>query len=224
MTRVLVMAGGRGLRLHPLTETRPKPLLRVGSKPIIRTIIDDFVNQGFTNIWLALRYKAALIQEYFGDGSSIGATLHYVIEDEPLGTAGALNLLPRGEMTIVSNADVLCRLDYNDLMKSHVDSGCHATVCTALHQQQVHFGVIEVANGRMIGVREKPIESFQVNAGIYVVSDLAMSYAPYSGSFMMTDLLSAIPDGRVNVYPIESYWLDIGRFEDLGRAMAFAAE
>jgi len=225
MTRVLIMAGGRGLRLHPLTETRPKQMLRVGSKPILRSIVDGFVEQGFPEIWLALRYKAEMIQSYFGDGAAIGARIQYLIEDEPLGTAGALNLLPPGGRTIVSNADVMTRVDYRDLVCRHRESGCFATICTALHQQQIHFGVVETSKeGLLTGIREKPIESFQVNAGIYVIDAAAIRYAPQYGPFMMTDLLCALPSGSVNVYPIESFWLDIGRFEDLGRAMAYAAE
>lgn len=224
MARVLIMAGGRGLRLHPITEKTPKPLLRIGSKPILRSIVDGFVERGLTEIWLAVRYKAELIQGYFGDGSEIGANIRYLVEEEALGTGGALNMLPPGGPTIVSNADVLTKIDYHDLLESHHLSGCLATVCTALHQQQVHFGVIDSLDGTLTGIREKPIESWQVNAGIYVIGEGAMRYAPYSGPFMMTDLLTAMPAGSVNVYPIEDYWIDIGRFEDLGRAMAMAAE
>lgn len=222
--RVLIMAGGRGLRLHPLTETKPKPMIRIGSKPIVRSIVDCFVEQGYRDIWLAVRYRSELIKQYFGDGSSIGAQIRYIEEDEPLGTGGALRMLPPGGPTIVSNADVLTRIDYHDLFESHRRSGALATVCTALHQQQIHFGVVESVDGRMIDIREKPIESFQVNAGIYVIEDAALEYAP-TCPFMMTDLLqNVMTAGHVNVYQIESYWLDIGRFEDLGRAMALAAE
>lgn len=217
------MAGGRGLRLHPITEKTPKPLLKIGSKPILRSIVDGFVEQGFSDIWLAVRYKAELIMGYFGDGREIGASIRYLVEDEALGTAGALNLLPEdGGPTIVSNADVLTKINYRNLLDHHHASGCLATVCTALHQQQVHFGVVDSIDGLMTSIREKPIESWQVNAGIYVISDGAMGYAPFSGPLMMTDLLTSLPRGSVNVYPLENFWIDIGRFEDLGRAMAFA--
>lgn len=220
---VLIMAGGRGLRLHPLTLKTPKPLLKVGSKPILRTIVDSFVAQGFHNIWLALNYKAELIREYFGDGEKIGCSISYIIEDEPLGTAGALRLLPpHYERVIVSNADVLTQIDYRDMLAQHERSGCIATVATALHQQQVHFGVVDTSGGRMLAIREKPIESFQVNSGIYVIDRAALGYAPPSGPLLMTDLLAALPAASVAVYEIESYWLDLGRFEDLGRALAYA--
>lgn len=222
--RALIMAGGRGLRLHPITETRPKPLIRLGSKPIIRSIVDGFVEQGITDIWLALRYKADLIKDYFGDGREVGANIWYIVEDTPLGTGGALNLLPSGGTTIVSNADVLTRINYDDLLSQHFSSRCLATVCTALHQQQVHFGVVESTAGRLDDIREKPVESWQVNAGIYVIEEAALEYAPNFGPFNMTDLLQSIPKGLVNVYQLEDFWLDIGRFEDLGRAMALAAE
>lgn len=222
MMNVLIMAGGRGLRLHPITDKTPKSMLRVGSKPIIRSIVDEFVRQGFSNIWLSLGYKAELIMQYF-DENDCGANIRYITESEPRGTGGALLDMPANKPMIVSNADVITRIDYQALAAQHLSSRCLATVCVALHQQQVHFGVVQSDNGRLVEIREKPIENFQVNAGIYVIEPAALAYTN-STAFPITDLLGALPAGQAGVYEIEDYWLDIGRFEDLGRALAMAAE
>lgn len=225
MPRVLIMAGGRGLRLHPLTETRPKPLLPIGNKPILRTIVDGFVEQGFRDIWLSVRYKSELIKDYFGNGHKFGCCINYITEDEPLGTAGCLKLLPGEYQTvIVSNADILTKINYGDLFDNHYDSGCDATICVALHQQQIHYGVVDTEDGKFFGIREKPIENFYVNAGIYVINRKAIEESPWFGNVLMTDFLSTIPREKINIYPIEDFWLDIGRFEDLGKAIALAAE
>ncbi len=219
---VIIMAGGRGTRLHPITEKTPKSMLRVGSKPILRSIVESFVQQGFRDIWLSLGYKADLIKGYFEE-NDCGARIRFLIESEPLGTGGALHGMPMDKPMIVSNADVITRIDYQDLAAKHLSSRCLATICVALHQQQVHYGVVREDGGRMVEIREKPIESFQVNAGVYVIEPMALSFAP-GQAFPITDLLTALPAGEVSVYPIEDYWLDIGRFEDLGRALAYAAE
>lgn len=221
MTPVLIMAGGRGTRLHPLTETRPKPLLEVGRKPILQTILEGFTRQGFTDIHLAVNYKAELIQAYFDDGSAFNCRISYIHETEPLGTGGALRHLSFDEPVIVSNADVLTVVDYAHLAASHASSGCLATVCTALYQHQIHYGVVDSVDGRLVRLREKPIENFQVNAGIYVISPAALLAAP-AGRFDITELLSAQPS--VNVYPLADYWIDIGRFEDLTRAHVTAMQ
>mgnify|MGYP001580421401 CR=1 FL=1 len=216
---VLIMAGGRGLRLHPLTETRPKPMLPVGTKPILQTIIEGFVKQGFRDIWLSVNYKAELIKAHFGDGKLFNCNITYLHETEPLGTGGALRLLKARAPVIVSNADVLVTMDYVDLVTQHrARCGNLATICTALYQHQVAYGVIDSdSEGRLTELREKPIESFQINAGIYVIDPRILEYAPV-GRFDITEVLSAVPAGRVTVYPLADFWVDIGRFEDLTRA------
>lgn len=204
------------MRLHPLTEHTPKPLLEVGGKPIIEQIIDGFARQGFKKFWLCLGYKAALIENYFGNGASRGLKIKYVHEDEPLGTGGALKLLPTFEVPfIVSNADVLARVTYGNLMERHARSGAMATVCLALHQVQIPYGVADFDGEEFIGLREKPIENVQVNAGIYVLEPDALDQAP-EGRFDMPDLLDQL--GRLGHYPIEGHWIDVGGFKDLARA------
>ena len=214
---VVVMAGGRGLRLHPLTATTPKPLIKVGSKPILQTIIEGYAKQGVDRFVLCLNYKADLIETYFQDGSKLGVTIQYVREQDFLGTAGALRLLPMmPNPFIVTNADVLANVDVADLMKAHSSDDRDATMCLALHQYQVPYGVVE-SDG---SIREKPIESWSVNAGIYVISPNLVADMPH-GPMDMPELLSR---GRVGTYQIEGPWTDVGNFVDLSRAQAMAAE
>ena len=215
-TSVVIMAGGRGLRLHPLTNHRPKPLLKVGGKPILEQIIDGFTCQGFKKIWLCVNYMADLIEGHFGDGHRFDARIRYVHEEEPLGTGGALSLLPQWDVPfIVCNADVLCRIQYGVLMEHHARSNAEATVCLALHQHQIPYGVAEFEDERFIGLREKPIEGVLVNAGIYVLEpDVPRRMLP--GPYDMPDLLKRLT--RLSAYPIEGYWQDVGTFEHLARA------
>lgn len=218
MTPVVIMAGGRGERLHALTQHTPKPLLPVGDKPMVESIIEGFRDQGFRRIWLCVHYKAELIERYFGDGARLGVKIRYTHEAEPLGTGGALRLLPRFEVpVIVSNADILTRVPYGQLMEFHARSNAQATVCLALHQHQVEFGVAEVEGERLVGIREKPIVNYHVNGGIYVLEPSAVEQAP-EGAFDMPDLIGRLE--RVAAYPIHDYWRDVGRFNDLEKAQA----
>jgi len=224
VTPVLIQAGGRGLRLHPLTDHNPKPLLKVGGKPILETIIDGFAAQGFRRIWLSVHYRADLIKGHFGDGSEKGVKIKYLEEKSPQGTGGALRLLPRWDKPfIVSNADVLTKINYGHLMEAHARANVLATVCAGLYQQQIKYGVIDSEDGRLLRVREKPIENFQVNAGIYVLEPDARDFAP-EGPFDMTDLIERLPQAGARagaaVYPLTDYWCDIGGFEDYARANA----
>ena len=216
MTPVVLMAGGRGLRLHPLTEHAPKPMLKVGGRPILEQIIDGFATQGFRQLWLCVNYKAELIVKHFGDGTSRGIKIKYVHETEPLGTAGALRLLPPFDRPfIVSNADVLTRIKYGDLMEFHARSNADLTMCLGLYQYQVPYGVAEIEDDRLTDLREKPIESWPVNAGIYVVEPRAIENAP-EGRFDMTDVIARLRN--VATYQIEGFWVDIGAFQDLATA------
>lgn len=209
------MAGGMGLRLHPLTISTPKPLLKVGSKPIIETIIDRCASHGFKDFTICVNYKAELIEGYFGNGSSRGLDIKYIHESKPLGTAGALrSFFPMNQPFIVHNADVLADVDYNDLMKKHFDHGLDATACLGLHLHQIPYGVAVMDGDRVTEIREKPIESFSVSAGIYVLPpDAPRKIA--DGHCDMPDLLNKM---SVGAYPIEGFWCDVGHFESLAVA------
>lgn len=218
MTKVVIMAGGRGLRLHPITEKTPKPMLRVGAKPLLEQIVERFTAQGHDEFVFCVNYLADLIRDYFGDGKAFGCRIHYVQEREPMGTGGALRLA-EGWLDdapfFVTNADVLTDLDYGAMLATHRDHQADATVALALHQQQIPFGVADTDGHKLIALREKPIEGFLVNAGVYVVSPRALEKAP-GGPFDMPDLLALLD--TVAIHPIEGYWCDVGTFEAMVRA------
>jgi dTDP-glucose pyrophosphorylase len=219
---VVLQAGGLGTRLRPLTSTIPKPMLQVGKRPILETILQSFRNAGFSHFYIAVNYKREQIKEHFGDGSAFGVQIRYLEEEEPLGTAGALGLLPEmpREPVIVMNADLLTSLSFGQLLDFHLTSGASATLCTREYDVQIPFGVIDVESSVVVGIREKPIESFRVNAGVYVLNPEAIGLVPHSQSTDMPDLLNALieADKRVAVFPIREYWLDIGRHDDLAKA------
>lgn len=223
MTPVIIMAGGLGLRLHRLTQDQPKPLLPVGSNTMLETVIEGFRAQGFRRIWLCVHYLADKIEAHLGTGGDHGVKIRYVQEDEPLGTAGALRLLPRFEQPfIVSNADVMFApaVSYGHLMEHHARSNALMTVCGALHQHQVPFGVIDVdEQGRVSGVREKPIENFVVAAGVYVLDPAVLDLVPRTGVVEMPDVINAVPKegarSGVSVYAHEGQWHDLGHFDTL---------
>ncbi|MGA1654395.1 MAG: nucleotidyltransferase family protein, partial [Ilumatobacteraceae bacterium] len=169
---VVIMAGGLGTRLHPLTEETPKPMLKVGGKPILETIIQSFIDQGFTNFFVSVNYKANIISEYFGDGSRLGAKINYLHEKSRLGTAGGLSLLPRDihAPIIVMNGDLLTRISVDALLDFHERESAVATMVVREDHYQVPYGVVEVDGTQIVGVEEKPIQRHLVNAGIYVIS------------------------------------------------------
>ena len=211
------MAGGRGTRLHGLTAKTPKPLLRIGSKPLLETIIDGFAAQGLTKFVLCVNYLAELIEAHFGDGSSRGLDITYIRETAPLGTAGGLRYLPSMDGPfIVSNADILIQpvVQYGDLLAKHAADGKDATMCLGLYQHQVPFGVAELDGDAVVTVNEKPIVNHYVNAGLYVLPARAPSMLP-PGPSDMPDLLNRLTVGK---YEIEGQWFDVGHFDTLAAA------
>lgn len=216
MSLVVIMAGGRGQRLHPLTAHVPKPMLHAGPKPILETVVEGFREYGFTRIVLAVNYRRQVIEDHFGDGSKFGVEISYLRESEALGTAGALGLLPpQNEPVIVQNGDVIARLDYRKLLAEHKSHDALATMCLAVYQHQVPYGVVDMDACFVSGTREKPIESWMVNAGLYVLSPKLL--ATIRGRCDMPDVL-ANAEGFVRCHQIDDFWIDVGRFEDLARA------
>lgn len=219
---VVLMAGGLGQRLHPMTIDTPKPLLHVGGQPILETIIRNFVGQSFRRFYMSVNYKADQIKAYFGDGSQFGAEIQYVHEPEPLGTAGSLSLLPDkpDKPLIVMNSDILTNADFSKLLNFHLDETSEATMCVREYDLQVPYGVVRSDGHRFLGVTEKPIQRFFVNAGIYMLSPAAIDMIDEGERLNMTDLFERVRQriGRTSVYPIREYWLDIGRSEDFDRA------
>src|SRR5688500_13587627 len=169
--RALIMAGGRGTRLRPLTEVIPKPLLPVGGRPILELILCQLKGYGFSGATISLGYKADLIRSYFGDGRRLGIPVDYVEEMEPLGTAGALGLLqqPVDGPLLTMNGDILTKLNMRRFVDQHVESGCAVTVAVRSDSYQVPFGVIESNGDHIQRIVEKPVHDFLVSAGIYVL-------------------------------------------------------
>jgi dTDP-glucose pyrophosphorylase len=221
-TWVVLMAGGIGARLLPLTEVTPKPLLPVGGKPLIETIIGNFIDQGYHRFFLSVNYKADMFKDHFGDGSALGVRIDYLHEQTALGTAGALGLLPERptEPIIVMNGDLLTSVDFSHLLRFHRDHGGAATMCVRDYSFQVPYGVVNIDGHRLAGIVEKPVQSFFVSAGIYVLNPDVLDLIPRQGSFDMPQLFEAATAAGHDtlVFPIREYWMDIGRFDDLERA------
>ena len=219
---VLIMAGGLGTRLHPLTQDTPKPMLKVGGKPILETIIQSFVDQGFINFFVSINYKAEIISDYFGDGSKYGVTITYLTEKMRLGTAGGLSLLPKNihAPVIVMNGDLLTRISVDALLDFHERENAIATMVVREDHYQIPYGVVQVDGTQIIGVEEKPTQRNLVNAGIYVISKLGLENIPKDTFYdMPTHFAKLSADGhRTAAFPLHEYWVDIGRLDELERA------
>ena len=220
---VFLMAGGFGTRLHPLTEKKPKPLLNVGNRPILETIINQFVETGFHNFYISTHYKAEMIREYFGNGSNLNVKIEYLHEETPLGTAGSLGLLPNTLSDfpiIMMNGDLLTKVNYENLLYFHNENAGLATMCIREYDFQVPYGVVDIEEQYVTKIKEKPVQKFFVNAGIYVLDPKIMNYVDGKSYLDMPNLLEAqIKNGeRVSVFPIHEYWLDIGRMEEYQQA------
>ncbi len=220
---VILMAGGFGKRLQPLTDETPKPLLKIGSKPILETIIDNFAKFGFHNFFISTHYKAEMLREYFGDGSQWGVNIQYIHEDKPLGTAGVLGLLSSdfSDLPILMmNGDLVTKVNYKQLLNFHKEQGGLATMCVREYDFQVPYGVIQSTDCRLTSIIEKPTHKFFVNAGIYVLEPPLVDSLDGSSFVDMPCLLEKqIEKGeQVNTFPLHEYWLDIGRIEEFERA------
>ena len=216
------MAGGLGSRLQPLTEDKPKPLLSVGDKPILETILESFIEQNFRRFYISVNYKADAIKKHFADGGRWNAEIRYLEEETRLGTAGALDLIPeRPELPLlVMNGDLLTRVNFRDLLDYHLDQKAQATMCVREYDFQVPFGVVEIEDHHILSIDEKPVHRFFVNAGIYVLEPGLIDLIPKGEYFDMTDLFArAIEKGHeTQAFPIHEYWIDVGRIDDLDRA------
>jgi len=220
---VLLMAGGFGRRLYPLTRDVPKPMLPVRERPILQVILEQLVEVGLSKFFIAVHYHSDQVRSHFGDGSQWGIEIEYIEEARPLGTAGALGLLDSSMVNaplLMMNGDVLTGLDFGRLLDFHDTHRAAATISVREHDVQVPYGVVQSESGRVLDIREKPVEKFFVNAGIYVLDPVMLSFCTRAEAEDMPDLLCrAIDNGKdVNMFPVHEYWLDIGRTEDYERA------
>jgi len=219
---VILMAGGLGQRLHPLTESCPKPLLRVGGKPLLETILDSFIEQGFRNFYISVNYKAEMIIEHFGDGARWGVELKYINESKRLGTAGALGLLPARPQApiLLMNGDILTKINYGQLLEFHKKNLSDATVCIKEQHSQIPYGVVTVDQNRLKKIEEKPAQRFFINAGLYVLNPEVLNYVPPASYYDIPELFKVLlkNEKTIAAFPIREYWVDIGRFDDYERA------
>lgn len=219
---VVLMAGGLGTRLRPLTDELPKPMLKIANKPLLEIILENFIEQGFRKFYFSVNYKADMVQSHFADGSHWDAEIRYLRETERMGTAGPLSLLPERltHPLIVMNADLLTKLNFRQLLDFHREHRVPATMCVREYDFQVPYGVVRIDNTRITAIDEKPVQRFFVNAGIYVLGPEALGLIPKQTYFDMPDLFNSMIGRNMDtaVFPIREYWLDIGRMEDFQRA------
>ncbi|EDO9662774.1 NTP transferase domain-containing protein [Campylobacter coli] len=218
---VIIMAGGLGTRLKELTKDTPKPMLKVGKKPILESIVQKLKEQNFENFIFCVNYKKQIIEDYFKKGKNFGVKIFYIKERKKLGTAGALSLIKQDfkESFIVMNADILTELNFNELLKAHKDSKALMSVCVREFEQQIPFGVIEQNKGFITNITEKPVQKFLVSAGIYVCEPEMLELLNKNEYLDMPELIKlAMQKGRVNTYLIHDYWIDIGRLDEFVKA------
>jgi dTDP-glucose pyrophosphorylase/predicted transcriptional regulator len=219
---VFLMAGGLGSRLGELTRDCPKPLLHVGNKPVLETILENCKEYGFSRYCISVNYKADMLKEYFGDGSRWGIDIEYIEENKRLGTAGALSLLPERPSLplLVMNSDVLTKINFKHLMDFHEEHTSVATMCVREYDFQVPYGVVKIDNQKLQGIEEKPVHRFFVSAGINVLNPDVLNFVPKGEYFDMPSLFEKMLKQKIDtsVFPIHEYWLDIGKIDDYERA------
>jgi dTDP-glucose pyrophosphorylase len=219
---VILMAGGLGSRLRPLTDDCPKPLLKVGGKALMETLLETFIESGFHRFHISVNYKADMVKAHFGDGSAWGVDIAYLHEDQRLGTAGPLALMPEPptKPILVMNGDLLTKVNFHHLLDFHVRHRAQATMCIREYDFQIPFGVVKTKNHLLTEISEKPSHKFFVNAGIYVLEPEVLGHIPPNRYFDMPSLFERILAAKqtATVFPIREYWLDIGRLDDFERA------
>lgn len=218
----VIMAGGEGVRLRPLTESIPKPMVDIGGMPLLERQIQRLAASGLTRVYVSVNYLSHVIEEHFGDGSGFGLEVRYLREDRKLGTAGALSLLPERPTApvLVMNGDIITDSDFGSLLTFHLGHQAEITVAAIDYRINIPYGVIRSDGPRVIGLQEKPSQRFLCNAGIYALSPSALSLLPPGGQANMTDLIEGcLGNGRqVAVFPVHEYWSDIGTPADLEQA------
>lgn len=222
---VVIMAGGKGTRLLPKTEKTPKPMLLIGGKPILEHIIDHAKSEGFTRFILAIHHLGDVIEEYFGNGDSLGVEISYVKEDFPLGTAGALGLIePSPSLpVIVTNGDVLTGIRYGDLLDFHIQNDAKATMAVQIHEMPIPYGVVQTSGVFVTGYEEKPTQKFLINAGVYVLDPICFAEFPRNEAINMPSFLESLSAKGLSTmaFMIHERWVDIGGHEEFAKATGY---
>ena len=220
----IIMAGGKGKRLHPLTLEKPKPLLKIGDKPVIEYNIDRIKSFGIENIYISINYLGDQLISYFGDGSSKNISLKYINEEKPLGTIGAAKLIEReltNDAVLIMNSDLLTTIDLNEFYKKFIEAGADMAVAATSYYVDIPYAVLEVEKNNIVqSLKEKPRYTYYSNAGIYLIKKDIFRYIPQNNFFNSTDLMETlIKEGKkIITFPILGYWLDIGNMEDYIKA------
>ncbi|MBV1883767.1 MAG: nucleotidyltransferase family protein [Pseudomonadales bacterium] len=219
---VILMAGGLGTRLRPLTDECPKPMLNIGGRPILETIINNFMDSGYREFYLSVNYRSEVIKSYFGDGSSFGANIQYLEETQRLGTVGALSLLPEtpDKPFFVMNSDLLTRVNFGQMMDFHHLNRSMATMGVREYSYEIPYGVLKLHNHEIQSIVEKPVQQHFVNGGIYIFEPEVIDYIPKDQYYDMPTLFETLMSERKQTcaFPFREYWMDIGHPEDFERA------
>lgn len=222
MNSAVVMAGGRGVRLRPITDTLPKPMIKVAGRPILERLILHLVGHGIRNVYLSINYLGHIIQKHFGDGSAFGCRIEYLHETQPLGTGGALSLLPQRprEPLLVMNGDLVTQVDLGAMLDFHASGGYLATVGVREYAHELQFGCLETRDNRVIQFEEKPVERYRINIGMYVLAPELLARVPANQEFPITSLFEdCLRRGDpVGAYETEDDWIDVGQREQLRMA------
>ena len=227
--KAVILAGGEGTRLRPLTYSIPKPLLPIGRKPILEIIMELLREHGFWDIILTVEYKAELIKSYFRDGSNLGVNITYFQEGRFLGTAGPVKAVEDflgDEPFITMNGDLLTDLNFSEMYSEHLNKVADLTMATTFYNVKLPFGVVDTIGDDIVSIREKPILDFMVNAGIYIISPYVLDFIPKDKYYDMPDLIQSLIDHgrRVETYQIDGKWQDLGTMESYEEANAVYLE
>lgn len=218
----VIMAGGLGTRLAPLTKDTPKPMLKVGAKPILETIIEQLKSYGYRNILLSVNYKGDMIENYFQDGANFGVNIRYIKEKKRLGTAGAIGLAREylDKPFFVINGDILTKLNFEQFMQYHVKHNHVITVGTKKYELQIPYGVVNIKEEKVVELAEKPIQSYFISGGMYCLNPETLDDIPEDEYFDITQLIQGYlsQNKKIGSFPITEYWMDIGHMEDYHQA------
>lgn len=218
----VIMAGGRGTRLQPLTDKTPKPLLRVGQKPIMEHNVDRLTSFGIDDFWFSVKYLGEQIETHFGNGKDKNINIEYVWEDSPLGTIGAVSKIDNFEhdYILLTNSDILTNLDYEDFFLDFLNKDADFAVVTIPYIVNIPYAVLETSNDQIVSFKEKPTYTYYSNGGIYLMKRSVLEYLPKNTHYNATDLMEKLikENKKIVSYPLSGYWLDVGKHEDFEKA------
>ena len=219
----VLMAGGRGERLRPLTDSTPKPLLKIGAKPIIEHNIDRLMENGIQHYYITIRYLGEQIEAFFGNGFSKNISIQYVKEDNPLGTMGSVSLIKdfKHQHILVMNSDLFTNIDFEDFYQEFIDEDADMAVATVPYVVDVPYAVLNLTENQITSFKEKPTFTYYSNAGIYLIKRELLNNVPVEKNYNATDFIQALIDAGKKVvrYPIVGYWIDIGKPEDYQKVL-----